>query len=132
MYTIEHYHLGAKMLKVLQKYRQNMMVSAKDVRKEITQRRHFQAVGARKEESWRSSTPTSSSSLSGYVYYISFIDDISRKKWVYFLKNKDEVFSKFKEFKSFIKNHTEKKIKTFQSEMAENSHQMNSRNYVES
>ena len=32
------------------------------------------------------------------------------------MKNKDEVFSKFKEFKALIKNHTEKKIKTFQSE----------------
>ena len=29
------------------------------------------------------------------------------------MKNKDEVFSKFKEFKALIKNHTEKKIKTF-------------------
>ena len=29
------------------------------------------------------------------------------------MKNKDEVFSKFKEFKALIKNHIEKKIKTF-------------------
>ena len=52
----------------------------------------------------------SSSSLSGYVYYVSFIDDFSRKTWIYFMKNKDEVFRKFKEFKSLIENHTEKKI----------------------
>ena len=32
------------------------------------------------------------------------------------MKNKDEVFSKFKEFKALIKNHTEKKIKTFRSD----------------
>ena len=31
-------------------------------------------------------------------------------------KNKDEVFSKFKEFKALIENHTEKKIKTFRSD----------------
>ena len=31
------------------------------------------------------------------------------------MNNKDEVFSKFKEFKALIKNHIEKKIKTFQS-----------------
>ena len=56
----------------------------------------------------------SSSSLSVYAYYVTFIDDFSRKTWVYFMKNKDEVFSKFKEFKaSLIENHTEKKIKTF-------------------
>ena len=34
--------------------------------------------------------PMSSCSLSGYVYYVSFIDDFSRKTWIYFLKNKDE------------------------------------------
>ena len=34
--------------------------------------------------------PMSSSSLSGYVYYVSFIDDFSRKTWIYFLKEKNE------------------------------------------
>ena len=60
--------------------------------------------------------PMSSNSLSGYAYYVSFIDDFSRKTWVYFMKNKDEVFGKFKEFKALIENHTEKKIKTFRSD----------------
>ena len=60
--------------------------------------------------------PMSSSSLRGYVYYVSFIDEFSRKEWIYFIKNKDEVFNKFKEFKSLIENHTEKKIKTFRSD----------------
>ena len=46
--------------------------------------------------------PMSSSSLSGYVYHVSFIDDFSRKTWIYFMKNKYEVFSKFKEFKALI------------------------------
>jgi hypothetical protein len=44
--------------------------------------------------------PMPSSSISGYVYYVSFIDDYSRKTQVYFLKSKDGVFSKFKEFKA--------------------------------
>ena len=55
----------------------------------------------------------SSISLSRYVYYVSFIGGFSRKTWIYFMKKKDEVFNKFKEFKSLIENHTEKKIKTF-------------------
>ena len=32
------------------------------------------------------------------------------------MKNKDEFFSKFKEFKALIKNYTEKKIDIFRSE----------------
>ena len=32
------------------------------------------------------------------------------------MKNKDEVFNKFKEFKALIENHTEKQIKTFRSD----------------
>ena len=57
----------------------------------------------------------SSSSLSGYAYYVSFIDDFSRNMWIYFMKNKDEIFCKFKEFKTLIENHIEKKINTFRS-----------------
>ena len=91
-----------------------MKVYSKDVRKGRTQIRHFQVARSRKKESWKSSTPMSSSSLSGYVYYVYFIDDFSRKTWIYFLKSKDEVFSKFMEFKALIKNHTENKIKIFQ------------------
>ena len=32
----------------------------------------------------------------GARYYVTFIDDFSRKVWIYFLKEKSEVFSKFK------------------------------------
>jgi hypothetical protein len=32
--------------------------------------------------------PMPSSSISGYVYYVSFIDGYSRKTWIYFLKSK--------------------------------------------
>jgi 5'-3' exoribonuclease 2 len=54
----------------------------------------------------------STTSLSGYVYYVSFIDDYSRKTWIHLLKEKNEVFGKFKEFKELVENKTEKKIKT--------------------
>ena len=55
-------------------------------------------------------------SLSGYVYYVSFIDDFSPKTWIYFLKGKNEVFGKFKEFKALVENLFEKKIKIFRSD----------------
>jgi hypothetical protein len=35
---------------------------------------------------------------------------------VYFLKSKDEVFGKFKEFKALIENLSERKIKTLRSD----------------
>ena len=54
--------------------------------------------------------PMQTNSLSGYVYYASFIDDYSRKSWIYFLKKKDEVFERFKEFKYLVENLSEKKI----------------------
>ena len=57
----------------------------------------------------------SSKSLSGYVYYVSFIDDFSLKTWIYSLKGKNGVFNKFKEFKALVENHTERNIKTLQS-----------------
>ena len=53
----------------------------------------------------------SSSSLSGYVYYVSFVVNFSHKTWIYFLKWKNEVFSKFMEYKSLVENQTERKIK---------------------
>ena len=59
--------------------------------------------------------PIPSTSLSGYEYYVIFIDDYSRKTWIYFLKTKSEVFRKFKEFKSFRENHSERRIKTLTS-----------------
>ena len=48
--------------------------------------------------------PMYSTSLSGFEYYITFIDDFSIKTWTYFLKAKNEVFEKFKEFKALIEN----------------------------
>ena len=55
-------------------------------------------------------------SLSHTVYFLTFIDDFSRKSWVYFLKNKSEVFSIFKNFKSLVENESSKKIKTLRSD----------------
>jgi hypothetical protein len=39
--------------------------------------------------------PMSVESITRSMYYVSFIDDFSRKTWIYFLKTKDEVFSRF-------------------------------------
>jgi transposase InsO family protein len=54
-------------------------------------------------------------SLSGNIYYVSFIDDSSRKSWIYFMKTNDEVFWKFQEFKALVENQTGKNIKVLRS-----------------
>ena len=36
--------------------------------------------------------PTQVSSLGGSHYYVTFIDDATRKAWVYFLRHKSDVF----------------------------------------
>ena len=59
--------------------------------------------------------PMYSRSLRRYVYYISFIDDFSCKTWIYFLKGKNELFSKFKEYKALADNQTKRKMKILQS-----------------
>ena len=59
--------------------------------------------------------PMSSTSSSGFEYYITFIDDYSRKTCIYFLKSKSEVFEKFKEFKALIENLSDKRIKREQT-----------------
>jgi hypothetical protein len=55
-------------------------------------------------------------SLRDSLYYVIFIDDYSRKTWLYLLKTKDEVFIKFQEFKAEIENLTNKKIKTLRTD----------------
>jgi hypothetical protein len=58
----------------------------------------------------------SSPSLSGYLYYVLFIDDYSRKTWIYFLKTKGEVFKRFQEFKALVENQMGKNIRCLRSD----------------
>ena len=55
--------------------------------------------------------PMSTRALIGVEYFVTFIDDHSRKTWIYFLKMKNEVFDRLKEFKALVENLTGKKIK---------------------
>ena len=57
--------------------------------------------------------PMSDATLSGFSYFVTFIDDYSWKTWIYFLKTKesDEVMDKFKEFKALVENQTERRIR---------------------
>jgi transposase InsO family protein len=48
--------------------------------------------------------PLSSPSFSGCNYFLTFIDDFSRRTWVYLLKLKTEVFDKFLAYKALVEN----------------------------
>jgi hypothetical protein len=50
-------------------------------------------------------------SLSGCEYYLTFIDDHTRKTCIYFMKAKSEVFKRFQAFKALVENQTGKRIK---------------------
>jgi hypothetical protein len=46
---------------------------------------------------------TKTMSIGGYKYYMSFINDHTKKVWVYFMKHKGEVFQHFLNFKVMVK-----------------------------
>jgi transposase InsO family protein len=60
--------------------------------------------------------PITPNSLGKHQYFITFIDDFSRRTWVYFLKEKSEAFFVFKKFKVLVENLSDECIKTLRSD----------------
>lgn len=60
--------------------------------------------------------PSRKTSYGGANYMLTIIDDYSRKVWPYFLKNKDDTFAAFKEWKVMIERQTEKKVKLLRTD----------------
>ena len=60
--------------------------------------------------------PTKAASLGGKHYFVTFVDDFSRRVWVYMLKSKDEVFETFLVWKKMVENQTGRKIKVLRSD----------------
>lgn len=60
--------------------------------------------------------PMQEPSIGGKRYVLTFTDDFTRKTFVYFLANKDEAFTKFKEFKLRIEKETASKIRAIRSD----------------
>jgi hypothetical protein len=48
--------------------------------------------------------PMSSVARGGFQYFITFIDDFSRYRYIYLMRHKSESFEKFKEFKNEVQN----------------------------
>ncbi|KAL8121989.1 hypothetical protein AgCh_018647 [Apium graveolens] len=60
--------------------------------------------------------PTTVVSLDKSLYYVTIINDFTKKIWVYFLKNKSDVFSTFKKWKTEVENLTGLKVKSLMSD----------------
>ena len=54
--------------------------------------------------------------LGGSFYFLLFVDDYSRKMWVYFLKSKDEAFGKFKTWHALVENESGNKLKMLRTD----------------
>lgn len=49
------------------------------------------------------------------IYFI-LVNDYSQVMWVYMLKNKDEIFNVFKNFRAQVENRSERKIQVFKTD----------------
>ena len=60
--------------------------------------------------------PTKTASLGGKHCFVTFVNDFSRRVWVYTMKSKDEVFETFIVWKKMVENQTGRKIKVLRSD----------------
>ena len=60
--------------------------------------------------------PMPTRSLGGASYFVTFIDDATRKVWVFAMKSKDETFSCFQKFLSSVETRSGKKLKALRSD----------------
>ena len=60
--------------------------------------------------------PTKTASIGGNHYFVSFIDDYSRRCWVYTMRHKGEVLELFVKWKKNLERSTGRKIKVLRSD----------------
>lgn len=61
-------------------------------------------------------SPNTVLSLSGAHYFLTLIDDFSKKVWIYFLKAKSDVHQCFAEWKLLVENQSGKRIKCLRTD----------------
>jgi transposase InsO family protein len=59
--------------------------------------------------------PSRVSTISGYKWFVTFIDDCTRMTWFFPLRQKSEVIVKFKLFYQYVATQFDKKIMTLRS-----------------
>ncbi|GAU31071.1 hypothetical protein TSUD_322080 [Trifolium subterraneum] len=60
--------------------------------------------------------PTRVDFIGGNKYFVSFVDDFSRKVWTYLINKKSDVLSVFKKFKSVVERQNEHKLKVLRTD----------------
>ena len=60
--------------------------------------------------------PIKTLSFGGARYFVTFIDDLLEKIWLYILKSKDQVLNKFEEWKAIVKTQIGHKVKVLRSD----------------
>ncbi|RVW24990.1 Retrovirus-related Pol polyprotein from transposon TNT 1-94 [Vitis vinifera] len=60
--------------------------------------------------------PCPVTSQTGFRYFVTFVDDFSRMTWIYFMKNRSEVFSHFCAFSAEIKTQYDVSVKILRSD----------------
>ena len=60
--------------------------------------------------------PMDVESLGRNKYFVTYIDDASRKVWVYLLRSKDQVFETFQKFHAMVERETSRRLKCLRSD----------------
>ena len=60
--------------------------------------------------------PMKTRTLGGCVYFLTFVDDYSRKLWSYAMKSKDQVFEIFKEWHVLVERETGETLKCIRTD----------------
>jgi hypothetical protein len=60
--------------------------------------------------------PSPTISYGGSSYFVTFIDDFSRKVWIHMLKTKVDVFTVFKQFRALVEKSTGRSIKCLRTD----------------
>ena len=60
--------------------------------------------------------PFSVASTTKHRYYVIFVDDFSRKCWIFFMQKKSDTFAKFCEFKALVEKESGKKVIALRSD----------------
>ncbi|TXG52803.1 hypothetical protein EZV62_021972 [Acer yangbiense] len=82
-------------------------------RRDCLERRNKKTQKNQEDDVWG---PARVNSHGGNRYFITIIDDFSRKVWLYLMKHKNEALKKFREWKTLVEKQSERKVKKLRTD----------------